>query len=157
VVPKAQIGGIRSGDPNRPILAPQLCALYMDVRPPPGEDPLKLRDEIQAVCDRTGVGARVDLYSFRRGYEAQGIERLADSLRAAHVATFGAQPKPANYEASSLWRDINIYNELGIPALTYGPRAAAHAYKRALSIESLYQASCVYARTAIELCNQTKG
>ena len=156
VVPKAQIGGIRSGDANRPILAPQVCALCLDVRTVPGEDPLNLRDEIQAVVDRTGICGTVELYSFRRGYEAKNIERLADSVRRAHIATFGSEPKPANTEASSLWRDINIYNELGIPALTYGPRAATHAYKRALSIDSLYQTACVYARIALELCNQTK-
>jgi acetylornithine deacetylase/succinyl-diaminopimelate desuccinylase-like protein len=156
VVPKAQIGGIRSGDPTRPILAPQICALYMDVRATPTQDPLRLRDEIQAVVDRTGVTATVELYSFRRGYEAKNIDRLADSLRTSHIATFGSEPKPSNTEASSLWRDINIYNEMGVPALTYGPRAAAHAYKRALSIDSLYQAACVYARTAIELCGQEK-
>ena len=54
------------------------------------------------------------------------------------------------------WRDINIYNELGIPALTYGPRAANHVFKRALSIESLYQAAGVYARIAIDLCSKMK-
>jgi len=156
VTPKAQIGGIRSGNPNRPILAPQVCALYLDVRAVPGQDPLSLRDEIQAVVERTGLSGKVELYSFRRGYEASNVERLADSVRRAHVATFGSEPKAANTEASSLWRDINIYNEMGVPALTYGPRAATHAYKRALSIESLYQAACVYARTALELCDQPK-
>jgi acetylornithine deacetylase/succinyl-diaminopimelate desuccinylase-like protein len=156
VIPKAQIGGIRSGDPSRPILAPQVCALYLDVRAVPGQDPLTLRDEIQAAVGRTGVAATVELYSFRRGYEAKNVERLAECVRRSHVATFGSQPTPANTEASSLWRDINIYNEIGIPALTYGPRAAAHAYKRALSIESLYQAACVYARTAVELCSEVK-
>ena len=156
VVPKAQIGGIRSGDPTRPILAPQRCALYLDVRAPPGEDPLNVRGEIQAAVDRTGVSGTVDIYSFRRGYEAKNIDRLVDCVRRSHVATFASEPKPASHEVSSLWRDTNIYNELGIPALTYGPRATTHAYKRALSIDSLYQAACVYARIALALCNQDK-
>ena len=156
VVPKAQIGGIRSGDPTRPILAPQLCALYLDVRSVPGQDPLRTRDEILACLHPTGLAAEVELYSFRRGYEAKGIERLADAVRRSHVSTFGSEPEPANVEASSLWRDINVFNEMGIPSLTYGPRAKAHAYKRALSIESLYQAACVYARIAYDLCNQVK-
>jgi hypothetical protein len=55
-----------------------------------------------------------------------------------------------------MWRDLNVFNEVGIPALTYGPRSTTHSFKRALSIESMYQAACVYARTAVELCNQDK-
>lgn len=156
IVPKAQIGGIRSGDPTRPILAPQIAALYMDVRSVPKQDPLKTRDEIQAVLSGIGLHATVELFAFRRGYEAQNIERLAESVRRAHMDTFGSEPKPSNVEASSLWRDINIYNELGIPALTYGPRAASHAYKRALPSETLYQAACAYARIAVDLCDQDK-
>jgi hypothetical protein len=90
-----------------------------------------LRDEIQAVVDRTGVSGTVELYSFRCGYEAKNIERLVDSVRRSHIATFGSEPAPANTEASSLWRDINIYNEMGVPALTYGPRAASHTHTNA--------------------------
>ncbi len=156
MVPKAQIGGIRSGDPTRPILAPQLCSLYLDVRAAPHQDPLALRDELATVVASTGIPADVELYSFRRGYEAKNIDRLKDSVSRSHLETFGKPIGPANVEASSLWRDINIYNELGIPALTYGPRAANHAFKRALTIESLYQAACVYARIAIDLCSQQK-
>jgi acetylornithine deacetylase/succinyl-diaminopimelate desuccinylase-like protein len=156
IVPKAQIGGIRGGDPNRPILAPQIAALYIDVRAIPGQDPLRTGEEIRQVLTDIGLAATVELFSFRRGYEAKDIGRLADSVKRAHFETFGSEPKPSNVEASSLWRDINIYNEIGIPALTYGPRAATHAYKRALSIESLYQSACVYARIAIDLCSQEK-
>lgn len=156
MVPKAQIGGIRSGDPSRPILAPQLCSLYLDVRATPDQDPLALREELAAVVAATGIAAEVELYSFRRGYEAKNIDRLKNSVSRSHLETFGEPIAAANIEASSLWRDINIYNELGIPALTYGPRAANHAFKRALSIDSLYQAACVYARIAIDLCSQDK-
>lgn len=157
IVPKAQIGGIRSGDPNRPILAPQICSLYLDVRAVPGQDPLKTGEEIRQALTNVGLSASVELYSFRRGYEAKNIDRLAEAVGHAHRATFGSEPQRTNVEASSLWRDINIFNEMGIPSLTYGPRAATHAYKRALPAESLYQAACVYARTAINLCNQQKG
>lgn len=51
-----------------------------------------------------------------------------------------------------MWRDVNAFNEVGIPAITYGP----HSHKRALTVESLYQAACVYARIAVELCNEEK-
>jgi acetylornithine deacetylase/succinyl-diaminopimelate desuccinylase-like protein len=157
VVPKVQVGAMRGGDPTRPILCPQVSSLYLDVRTVPGQDPLAVREEIRAALATAGVPAsHIELYHFRRGYEAKNIERLADSVRRSHVATFGSDPKPAFTATSSMWRDINIFNEVGIPALTYGPRSERHSFKRSIKIESLYQAACVYARVAMDLCNQEK-
>jgi hypothetical protein len=39
-----------------------------------------------------------------------------------------------------------------MPVVNYGPRSATHSFKRALTIDSLYQAACVYARTALTIC-----
>lgn len=156
VVPKASIGAIRAGAPTRPIVCPQLCHLYLDVRLVPDADPLAVRDEITECLSTTGVPARVELYHFRRGYEAKNVDRLVEAVTRAHVATFGTPPAAPFPETSSMWRDINIFNEVGIPALTYGPRSERHSYRRALKIESLYQSACVYARTAVDLCNQEK-
>jgi acetylornithine deacetylase/succinyl-diaminopimelate desuccinylase-like protein len=156
IVPKVQIGAIRSGDPSRPILAPQLCELFIDVRALPGQDPLATRDEVRSVLNQQGLTADVDLYHFRPGYEAKNIERLAETVRRAHRATFGGEPTTANPETSSMWRDSNVFAELGIPAMSYGPRSATHSFKRALTTDSLYQAACVYARIALDLCNQDK-
>jgi acetylornithine deacetylase/succinyl-diaminopimelate desuccinylase-like protein len=156
VLPKVQVGAIRSGDPYRPILAPQVCELYLDVRSVPGQDPLATREEIGKLLRDIGLKASVELYHFRPGYEAKNIDRLAETVRRCHRANFGEEPPQAHVETSSMWRDLNVFNELGIPALTYGPRSTAHSYKRALTIESLYQAACVYARIAVDLCNQQK-
>jgi len=151
------VGAMRGGDPTRPILCPQVSSLYLDVRTVPGQDPLVVREEIREVLAKAGVPASgIELYHFRRGYEAKNIERLADSVRRSHVATFGSEPKPAITATSSMWRDINVFNEVGIPALTYGPRSERHSFKRSFKIESLYQAACVYARIALDLCNQEK-
>jgi acetylornithine deacetylase/succinyl-diaminopimelate desuccinylase-like protein len=78
-------------------------------------------------------------------------------VRRAHRAHFGSEPPAAHVETSSMWRDLNVFNELGIPALTYGPRSTSHSFKRALTIDSLYQAACLYARIAVDLCNQEKS
>lgn len=156
IVPKVQIGAIRSGDPNRPTRAPQLCELFVDVRSVPGQDPLQTRDDISRVLREAGLAADVTLYHFRPGYEARNIERLVETVGRAHRATFGDEPKPPQTETSSMWRDLNVFNELGIPALTYGPRGAGHSHRRALSAEVLYQAACAYARIAIDLCSQDK-
>ena len=156
VVPKAQIGAIRSGDPNRPLFSTQICELYLDVRSVPNQDPLRTREEIGAALAAAGLKATVDLFSFRPGFEARGIERLAEAVRRAHVAQFKEEPQPAPAETSSMWRDINAFNEVGIPALTYGPRSRAQGGKRALTIDSLYQAAQVYARIAVDICSERK-
>jgi acetylornithine deacetylase/succinyl-diaminopimelate desuccinylase-like protein len=156
VVPKAQVGAIRSGDPHRPIFATQVCTLYLDVRSVPGQDPLATKAEISRVLSDLGLAHTIELYHFRPGYEARDIEPLEQAVRRAHAANFGSEPPAPFVETSSMWRDLNAFNEVGIPALTYGPRAAAHSYKRALTIDSLYQAARVYARTAVDLCDREK-
>jgi acetylornithine deacetylase/succinyl-diaminopimelate desuccinylase-like protein len=156
VIAKAQIGAIRSGDPTRPFLSPQICHLYLDVRSVPGQDPLATRDEIAGVLRSESLDATVELYVFRPGYEAQSVDTLVEAVTMSHRAVFGTDPLPAPAATCSMWRDSNIFAELGIPAINYGPRSATHAYKRALTIESLYQAACVYARTAIAVCSRVK-
>jgi len=156
VVPKVQVGAIRAGDVNRPVLCPQICHLYLDVRSVPGQNPVTTRDEIAKVLHDLGLNATVEIYHYRPGYEAKNIDGFVEMVKRAHRANFGDDPKPGFVETSSMWRDLNVFNEVGIPALTYGPRATTHQFKRALTIESLYQAACVYARIAIEVCNQSK-
>jgi hypothetical protein len=34
-----------------------------------------------------------------------------------------------------MWRDANAFNELGIPALSYGPRSASHASSKSFKID----------------------
>jgi acetylornithine deacetylase/succinyl-diaminopimelate desuccinylase-like protein len=157
IVPKAQIGGIRSGNAHRPFLAPQVCDLYIDVRSVPGQDPLLVKAELGKLVSGIGLANTVELYSYRPAFEARNIEPFADAVRRAHRASFGEDPPVPHIETSSMWRDINAFNEVGIPALTYGPRSTTHSFKRALSIDSLYQAACVYARIAIEVCSQEKS
>lgn len=152
VRPKVQIGAVRSGEPTRPFLSPQLCHLYLDVRAVPGANPLDLRDEIGAALAATGIDHGIELYLFRPGYEAKGVEPLVAALTEAHRAVVGGDPPPVSGPTASMWRDSNVFAELGIPVVNYGPRSASHAFKRALTIESLYQAACVYARTALTIC-----
>ena len=157
VVPKAQIGAIRGGDSTGIGGSPEVCSLYLGVFTVPGQNPIDLKDEIEDVLHESGAApTEIELYHFRRGYEAKNIQRLRDAVLRAHQATFGSPPPPPNPATCSMWRDVNIFNEVGIPALTYGPRSESHSHKRAFSIEALYQASCVYARTIVDLCNQER-
>lgn len=157
IVPKAQIGAIRSGNPSNPKITPQICSLYLGAFTVPGQDPLELREEIaKTLAGAATPASTIDLYLFRQGYEAKNADRIVSALRKAHVDTFGNAPPEPNSATCSMWRDINIFNEVGIPAITYGPRSETHAYRKSFPIDALYNAACVYARTAIDICNQVK-
>ena len=61
---------------------------------------------------------------------SDGIEPLADAVDEAHRASSATECEIADSPECSMWRDHNVYNEMGIPALTYGPpgRAGTGAY-----------------------------
>lgn len=157
VIPKAQISAIRGGEPSRLVNSPQVCSLYLGVFIVPGQDPLELKDELEDALNEAGAPAsEIELRFYRPGYEAKNVDRLREAVLRAHQETFATPPPPPNPATSSMWRDINSFNEVGVPALTYGPRASAHQHRRAFPIEALYQASCAYARVIVDLCNQEK-
>ena len=157
VIPKAQLGAIRGGDSTGIGGTPEICSLYLGVFTVPHQNPLELKDEIEEVLQEAGAPASdIELYHFRRGYDAKNVERLKAAVLRAHLATFGAEPPPPNPATCSMWRDVNIFNEVGIPAITYGPRSESHSHKRSFPIDALYKAACVYARTIVDICNQEK-
>lgn len=159
VIPKAQVGAIRGGVSHAVDSTPQICTIYLGAFTPPAADPLSIRSEILRELSAGGVSpSEVELYAWRPGYVAKGAERLHEAIVHAHQATFDGQVPPPNDPATaSMWRDINVWNELGIPALTYGPRSNRHSYRRALSIESLYDSACVYARVIVDICSTAKS
>jgi hypothetical protein len=55
-----------------------------------------------------------------------------------------------------MWRDTNAFNELGIPAVSYAPRSASHASTKSFKVKDLIDAAVVYARIAMDLCNQDR-
>jgi acetylornithine deacetylase/succinyl-diaminopimelate desuccinylase-like protein len=157
IVPKAQIGAIRGGDSTGIASTPQICALYVSCFLPPGLDPVGLQHEIEAATIAAGVPVSdIELYLFRAGHEARNAERLIEAVRSAHERVFNAPPPPPDSPTCSMWRDVNIWNEVGIPAITYGPRSKRHAQTRSLTVEALYQAACVYALTIVDICNQER-
>ena len=54
-----------------------------------------------------------------------------------------------------MWRDINPYNKLGIPSLTYGCGAGAGGGNTYFTVDDMIKTEKIYALTAMELCNRS--
>ena len=156
IVPKASVNAIRSGYPYGLTSAPQVCAFYVDTRILPGANPLDVRDELRAVLAETGVSGTVELFVYRPGFEAKGADRLIETIRRCHDQVFDAPPAIVGEPVTSMWRDTNAFNELGIPAISYAPRSASHAATKSFAVKDLIDAALVYARIAMDLCNQER-
>jgi acetylornithine deacetylase/succinyl-diaminopimelate desuccinylase-like protein len=157
IVPKASINAIRSGYPYNVTSAPQICAFYVDTRILPGANPMDVRDELRGVLSGLGVeGGEVELYLYRPGFEAKGAERLIETIRRCHGQTFPTPPAIVGDPVTSMWRDTNAFNELGIPAISYAPRATSHASTKSFKVKDLTDAAVVYARIAMDLCGQDR-
>jgi hypothetical protein len=97
------------------------------------------------------------MFVFRRGWEAKNADRLIAAVEQAHGAVFNKQkPGRAVTPESSMWRDINIFNEVGIPSVQYGPAGGQGGGNFFLTLDDAVKAAKVYALTALELCNQSK-
>jgi len=93
---------------------------------------------------------------YRPGFEAKGAERLIDTIKRCHAQTFSTSPAIVGDPVTSMWRDTNAFNELGIPAISYAPRAQSHATTKSFKVNDLTDAALVYARIAIDLCSQDR-
>jgi acetylornithine deacetylase/succinyl-diaminopimelate desuccinylase-like protein len=154
VRPKAQVGAIRGGIPWRPNRSSPYCALYVDVRLLPDEPVGPVTESMRAAIAATGVDAEVDLVMSKAGAVAEGIEPLADAVGAAYRAVRGTdQPPEAEAAVVSMWRDTNVFNKVGIPALTFGPpRGRADVQGRGhFELDDLVDAAKMYALTALQI------
>lgn len=156
VIPKASIGSIRGGNPFKVIETSQVCSIYVDVRLVPGADPLAVREQLRAVLKNCGVEGTVELFTYRRGQVATGVEPLVEAIGAAHGHLGMAPPAKAEPVISSMWRDHIPFIEAGMPALTYGPGAATGGPRLAMRLDDLYRAAQVYALIALDICHRRK-
>lgn len=163
VRPNATVGAIRGGVPYKIANSVGRCSIYFDVRIPPGKNPLSVQPEIEGAIRETGIQAEVLPYMTRRGYEAKGHEPLVDAIRSAHDKVIGKPMETIDPPITSMWRDMNVFNEVGIPAATYGPyireiwtedvdpSAPERSY---LHADDLLSAAQAYALVATDICNR---
>ncbi|MBI4526008.1 MAG: M20/M25/M40 family metallo-hydrolase [Deltaproteobacteria bacterium] len=159
VEPRVSIGAIRGGLPYKITKTSQVCAIYVDVRLTPAQRPEEVRREVIRVLNSTGVPFDVELYTYRRAYDGvrgQGSQKenepLLRAVAAAHRAMFGKEPEPCLPQHTSMWRDINVFHEAGIPGLMYGPGASLLEGRLALRAEDLIRAAKLYTWVALEAC-----
>jgi acetylornithine deacetylase/succinyl-diaminopimelate desuccinylase-like protein len=163
VVPKVAIGAIRGGEPYFLDGTSELCAVYLDIRTVPGQDFLRIKAQLEQLLRSLGMDGEVEITVSEPGYEARNIEPLAEAVGRAHGAVFGDKLTAAIGPYSSMWRDTNVYNEIGVPALTYGPAtrfgpaAGGGEMDFSMSIDDLHKAAQVYARVALDICNRDKA
>lgn len=158
VVPKASIGAVRSGLPYKPIETAGVCALYLDVRIPPPGDPNDVVRELHALAASLDLDAEITPYLFRRGYDGRNVEPLQNAVTSAHARVFPSPPATPEAPVSSMWRDLNVYNEVGIPSLTYGPPLglSAEGWSYFIRREDINLAAQLYATIALDICNRDK-
>jgi len=159
IVPRVNIGAIRGGVAYKITKTVQQCAIYVDVRITPVQNPLDVREELRQLVSDTGVPGDVELYVYRPAYEAdpQKVAPLAGAITRAHQAILGSTPKPAAPPFSSMWRDINCFNEMRIPAITYGPGISVGGGNFGMKIGDLVTGAQLYALTALDLCDQERS
>lgn len=153
VVPKVNVGAVRAGRPWMILTNPEVFMVYLDIRTIPGQDGGLIRHELRAMLDELGLEGTVEQFVNRDGYEARGVEPLVAALDEAHAVEFGGAAEIASIPETSMWRDHNVYNEVGIPALTYGPPGRAGDGTYAVSKSDLLRSARVYALTALSLCS----
>lgn len=66
----------------------------------------------------------------------------------------GEEPPPVDTPETSMWRDINIFNEVGIPAATFGMqrKRASDAPERFVEIQDIVDGAKMYALVALDVC-----
>jgi acetylornithine deacetylase/succinyl-diaminopimelate desuccinylase-like protein len=154
IIPKAQIVEVRGG--GRVDRPNPFCDIFIDVRIVPGKNPNDVKKEIDAALKPLGVDCEVSLFQYSRGYIAKNAEPLIGAIAEAHRYIFNSEPPAPPSAEISMWRDLNVFNEVGIPSVCYGPprqrEPLSGAGNRAMKIDDLVQATKVYALTALKLC-----
>ncbi len=153
VAPAANVGAIRGGLPYAPTRTPEVCELYLDLRTAPGQSPTETLAEVRELLEAAGAEGEVSLYVHRPGHEARNVEPLAEAIREAHRRVFGSEPGLPNEPTTSMWRDTNVWNELGVPAAMYGPGAGSGGGGVSVAVTDLHRAALVYAGAALGLCS----
>jgi acetylornithine deacetylase/succinyl-diaminopimelate desuccinylase-like protein len=159
IEPRVSIGAIRGGLPYKITKTAGVCALYVDVRITPAQKPEEVRREFNHVLAGVGEPFDLELYTYRRAYDGVqgygskgGNEQLLTAINSAHKALFDHEPERCLPQHTSMWRDINVFHEAGIPGVMYGPGISLFGGLSAIKAEDLIRAARLYTWIALESC-----
>ncbi|MBI4186808.1 MAG: M20/M25/M40 family metallo-hydrolase [Chloroflexi bacterium] len=161
-VGKVNIAAIRGGLPYWTLCAPGVCSLYVHIYFPPNLTYNQVKKELESFLKGLGVKVEVEMYAAAPGAEGKGVEPLLQAIDKAHGKFLGDKLPPRKIPAplSSMWRDVNCFNQTGIPAVTYGP--PAHYYSEArgkgefFTFSDMETMTSLYALLAMDICSQGK-
>lgn len=157
VIPKTSIVGVRGGDPTSPGAVIGVCSLYVKCYLPPGLQPLEVVRSLEARLEGSGLSVEVEPYAYNPGAVADGIGPLKEAVADAHRYVFNEPLQELAPEVTSMWRDCNVFNNYGIPSLTYGPgQPAGRPDLFSLETDELFNFSRSYALVALNICSNKR-
>lgn len=157
VVPKVNVGAIRGGLPYKISKTAETAVAYLDVRLNPEQDPLDVLAELRDFVCGTGVVFELEIYTYRPGRQASGVELLNAAIAKSHREIFGAELERAKSTTTSLWRDINSFVESGIPCVMYGPGPNIGSGNFTIKVADLVAAARAYALIALSICSTPRS
>jgi len=157
IVPKVVIGAIRSGIPYKPYMTAGICSIYLDVRLPPGKSILQVKYQLGQPVRSLNMEADIQVYLYRPGYEGKNVSGIVKSVEDAYFKIYKTKPGKVPTPVTSMWRDINIFNEVGMPAITFGPpRCSKEGLEKTegkfLRKGDLVNTAKMYALVAMDIC-----
>lgn len=154
VRPKAQVCAVRGGVPYRANRSATVCNLYVDVRTVPAMNQQAVVQEVRELVQKVDPRAEVECFMAKAGYEGKGVEPLAQAVTQGYEEVIGGKPPEPEVAVTSMWRDTNIFNSVGIPSLTFGlGRGEASVQGTgSYSLQDMVRCSKIYALTALQLC-----
>ena len=98
--------------------------------------------------------AEVECYMAKAGRVGTGIEPLSSAVERAYGEIVGGATPPPQVAHTSMWRDTNVFNAVGIPSLTFGPPRGSAAVQGTghFELDDLVAAAKVYAAVAMDIC-----
>jgi acetylornithine deacetylase/succinyl-diaminopimelate desuccinylase-like protein len=154
IIPKSQIISMRGGRWGD--VDSSSCSIYLDVWLAPGANPRAIKKEIEDLIRKLKVECEITVYQWGRGYIAKNAGPMINAIKVAHRYVLGSEPVIPPSPVLSMWRDMNVFNEVGIPSVCYGAARQKEPFtdsqNRAMKISDLVAATKVYALVAISLC-----
>lgn len=151
------MGAIRGGIPFKPFMTSGICSIYVDVRLPPGKSILQVKHQLGQLVRSLNMEADIQVYLYRPGYEGENVSGIVKSVEDAYSKICKKKPERVPTPVTSMWRDINVFNEVGIPAITFGPpRCGKEGLDRSqakfLHKHDLINTAKIYALVALDIC-----